>query len=142
MLWLSPLSPPSSPSHLLFQVQDFGLKHLLGMGSLRLLSLAGETLTLYQGPETPRGWGGTGHGDRESPGDTLGTASTPPGQQAAAPSPACQERSALGSWDAVFFGVMVFWELCFCHSSVLGCWFLRSCSWGHSILGLFCWVFF
>lgn len=31
------------PLLFLLQVQDFGLKHLLGMGSLRLLSLAGET---------------------------------------------------------------------------------------------------
>lgn len=36
--------PASPPSFLLFQVQDFGLKHLLGMRSLRLLSLAGENL--------------------------------------------------------------------------------------------------
>lgn len=41
--WNPPLSPAPLPLHFLFQVQDFGLKHLLSMGSLRLLSLAGET---------------------------------------------------------------------------------------------------
>lgn len=120
-----PRCPPSSPPCLLFQVQDFGLKHLLGMSSLRLLSLAGETLTLLH--TTPRGWGGTGHGGRESPGDSLGTASSPPSQQAAAPSPACGERATAGLsgccgfWGGgalgamflgfKFFGVLVFEEL-------------------------------
>ncbi|NWX39515.1 FXL16 protein, partial [Steatornis caripensis] len=41
--------PPQLPSCFLFQVQDFGLKHLLSMGSLRLLSLAGCPLLTTTG---------------------------------------------------------------------------------------------
>lgn len=115
----------------LFQVQDFGLKHLLSMGSLRLLSLAGEPpLEPWHGAAgSPQGWGETGE-NRDSLGDSQQpspqhdtTSASPQVTRAPAPSPAPRGGSMAGLlgcrgfWGASFFRCRSFGML-----MCLGCW--------------------
>lgn len=65
-------------------------------------------------------------GTERALGTAWGQPASPQASRHLHPAQPVGRDARLGSWGAVFFGVVVFQELWICNSGFLGCWFLGS----------------